>query len=317
MKILYNSYEEPWLELSTSLVDEARKRHAQAWEKLVIDNKGRKVIGLRGISFLVNRSLNASAYNYCSKLITGHYKQLVIENNRKYLANKPLYSLYEAPYLDDSNVPILALSLKNQCYLKEDYFSESSKKKKLLICITSRTHSLSMPNLVFHAYASRIYDGIAYFFDRDKNHYEDKQSALNTSVDQLLNLVNPSTIGFIGTSSGACPAISLYLEYKYSRIIAGSPLFDKYPGITEQLEEMNSDILIKSFKATYANNSIDNRSKSIYQKLTAKIGALSIRDMSYISNSHASLGSTLISQDFVDILKWLGGEVPNRQKEQS
>ena len=54
--------------------------------------------------------------------------------------------------------------------------------------------------------------------------------------------------------------------------------------------------------------------KNIYQNLTSKAGVSSIYDMTYISQSHASLASTLISQDFTDILKWLSGEDPKGQK---
>ena len=171
-----------------------------------------------------------------------------------------------------------------------------------------------MPLAVFHAYATRIFDGIVYFFDIDRAHYKDKKSDLSRCVDKLLTMLNPSSLGFIGTSAGACPAVKLYLENTESRIMAASPIFDRHPEITGRLLEIDDKKLQTSFKATYANNTVDMQYKNIYQNLTSKAGVSSIYDMTYISQSHASLASTLISQDFIDILKWLSGEDPKGQK---
>ena len=121
-------------------------------------------IGLRHLSYIINNCPTDEAYNFCRFNIKKLYSYLVENNSLTSLAGRPLYYLYEAPELNDISLPTYSTVQYNQCYVNTSFSARPGRSDKLLICTTSRTHTLSMPLPVFHAYASKYFNAILYYF---------------------------------------------------------------------------------------------------------------------------------------------------------
>lgn len=302
--LLQESLDNEWVRLNYESVQQQEAIQRRRWVEHRQKLSG-KSINLRNLALIINTFPTKNAFNFCRHHIKKLYMNLVEGNSLTGIAGRPLYYLYEAPLATRETITPYSTLQANQCYINDSFNSNPGVSDKLLVCTTSRTHTLSMPLSVFHAYASKYFNAILYYFDTSRNHYRGMNESLNRNTKKIIKYLNPSSTAFVGTSAGACPAIGLYLSQNGSRVLAGSPIFDAHSDITDNLLNTEKQILEDSFTATFSDNAIDMKFKGIYDQLSHLAGAKNIYNMSEISSSHASLGTTLITRDFEKLLKWL------------
>lgn len=293
-------------------IEQANSRWSEFKKRLAF-GPAKQHLSLRGIALILAQFPCAEAYNTAVLL----YRRSVLAHLKgkpdhgRLVARLPLHPLFRAPALSDSFLPILCRQTNHQAYLKPDFFSTSEERKKLLFGVTSRTHTLSMPLLAFHAYAQRHYDGIVYFFDPDRNYYQGKQQSLIRLVQNFLRLrpYNSTKLSFIGTSAGACTAIKLALSQDYARVIAGSPVLNIEHILYNFLQGTYADL--ERIRFTWGRNRVDSAYSDFFERITFPApGKAMAHDVSDLSPSHGSIGIASLSGLLDTLLTW-AAETPN------
>lgn len=295
-----------WQIVSQEHCTSIRKQHRDTWNALAARLEANRRVKIRDISTLLSKCNDSHAYRFAVHA----YKKRIDEAlgpqpDIKQLARLPLYSVYNAPSLVGSSMPIYANTPINQAYVDEAWQRHNHHGKKLLICATGRTNTLNMPLPIFHAHALRHFNAIVYLFDTRKTHYQECAESTIKCVESLLSLLKPGVLGFLGTSAGACMAIDLSIRHKNSKVVASSPIFKKYPHIKEHLQSIPRSRLNQTLRITYGDNPIDSHDKDYFLSLNTHNQPLIAYNMSFISPAHASLGVTLLNDMFHELLSWL------------
>jgi hypothetical protein len=292
-----------------------RAYHHDAWDTRIARIKANGGVRLRDISALANQCVDPQSYRFCTKAYKSHIHASLGENpDIKVVARQPLFSLLNAPEQAPDSSPIFADTLIHQAYISTDWFERERKGRRLLVCTTSRTHTLSMPLQVFQAYARQHFDGIAYLFDTDRKHYQTCHQLTLASVRSLVDTLEPEAVGFVGTSAGACMAIHLSHQHQNAKVLAGSPVLSKFPRLNDFLESAAVTELHPYLRITYGDNPIDNQHRACFDRLSAEDQARVAYNMSYINPTHASLGVTTLNGMFNELLDWLAKPSESKSK---
>lgn len=295
-----------WIRVSPRSCEAKCAHHHNTWKAHAARIKANGGARLRDVSALLNQCIDPNAYWFCTKTYRSYIQaSLGDDPDIRLVARRPLFSLLNAPKLDLDSRPLFADMPIHQAYIASDWLQREKQERRLLICATSRTHTLSMPLQVFHAYALKHFNAVVYLFDTDRNHY---LSCLRPTVECVRSLVEslqPGALGFVGTSAGACMAIHLCNQHENSKALTGSPVLSKFPELNNHLKsEMISD-LHSYLRITYGDNPIDNRHKDCFERLSNDNLKPIAYNMSYISPTHASLGVTTLNGMFKELLAWL------------
>lgn len=295
-----------WDRVSTKSCEAKRAFHHNSWKTHLARIQARGGPQLRDFSMLLNRCIDSHAYHYCTKTYKAKvHTALGADPDLALVARQPLFTLLNAPNLNSDSSPLFADRAINQAYIIPEWFHCERKARRLLICTTSRTHTLSMPLQVFQAYALQHFDGIAYLFDVHRNHYQDCLENTINCVQQLVKSLEPGSISFLGTSSGACMAMHLRNEHAQAKVIAGSPVLDVFPELASYLKTAPVEDLYRYLRITYGNNAIDNHYRHYFERLSCESSLCVAINMSHISPTHASLGVTTLNGTFKRLLGWL------------
>lgn len=304
-----------WSRVSSKSCELKRAKHQNTWNAQAARIKAKGGAQLRDVAALVNHCLDPQAYQFCAKAYKIHIQASLGGNpDIRLVARQPLFSLLNAPELAADACPLFADTPNHQAYIVTDWFQRDRKDRRLLICATSRTHTLSMPLQVFQAYARQHFDGIAYLFDTSRNHYQDCLESTADCVDLMIKSLEPGTVGFLGTSAGACMAIQLCQQHEQAKAVAGSPVLDMFPELTRQLESTPSEQLHRYLRITYGDNAIDSHYKTCFDRLSAEESARVAINMSHINPTHASLGVTTLNGMFNELLEWLASSRDSDQQ---
>lgn len=263
---------------------------------------------LRDVAQLISAVPVAAAYNHAAAL----YRRIVIaqlgaQPSAARLAGAPLHPLFHAPPLPDGDYPLLAAArdAPDHLYLRSSWQKRPAGPRRLLCCFTSRTHTLSMPLVTFHAFALTDFDAIAYFYDPDRDFYRHRQADLAAAITSLLDWLAPDRLAFVGTSAGASLAIKHTLAHPGARGIAGSPVLQEEPLLADHLARTAAAEALDAIRITWGRNRADLCSGPLFEALGEPHRDPPIAyDLSAVSTSHGSLGIAALTGLLPRLLHW-------------
>jgi len=238
---------------------------------------------------------NVVDYNKALKIYS-HAKQKGILRMRFMDHAKPLRAA-DFPYL-------MGLG-KAQLYLKEEL---PLSRAKILACFTGGDWQLNMPIPCFHSIAHHYFDGIAYFFDKTINYYEEIYPTILGAIRALGAIIPDPVISLLGCSAGASVVFRMPEEQPIFRRLSASPPFLRDPVVCEQLLQGKFRAIDNSRIFFAASNSMDTSHYEFLQSvLPPDMFREKVNNIDWISPSHGTLATIMAVGCLEDQIRWLSG----------
>jgi hypothetical protein len=188
-----------------------------------------------------------------------------------------------------SDYPYLMRLREAQLYLKED---PPLSPAKILACFTDSNWTLNVPIPCFHSIALEYFDGIAYFFDKSINYYEEIYPTVVSAIHALGTISPDPVISLLGCSAGASVVFRMPKEQPIFRRLSASPPFLRDPVVCEQLLQGNFQAIDNSRIFYAAGNSMDSSHYAFLQSvLPPDMFRERVNNIDWISPCHGTLAT--------------------------
>lgn len=238
---------------------------------------------------------NAADYN----------KALRIHSLTKQKGFQRMKFMDHAKPLKGADFPYLMHLGKTQLYLKEE---RPLSPARILACFTGGDWQLNMPIPCFHSIAHHYFDGIAYFFDKTINYYEDNFPSIVDAIAALGHITPDPVISLLGCSAGASVVFRMPEQQPIFRRLSASPPFLRDPVVCEQLLQGDFRSIENSRIFYAASNSMDRSHYDFLQSvLPPDMFREKVNNIDWISHSHGTLATVMAVGCLEDQLRWLSG----------
>jgi pimeloyl-ACP methyl ester carboxylesterase len=236
----------------------------------------------------------------------GYNKALAL--NKRFGSDKGSFDmsyLNHAKQLNPDDFPACWTEALFQAYLPE----QISNKASLLICFTGRGGGLNMPIPCFHSLAREVFDGVAYFFDEDKDFYVANQAHVEQAVASLLELFPWKRVALLGVSGGGAIALRFPRHPLIKRRLSASPPICRDQQLLSWINHKKFDDFINSRVFFSYGNKLDTRHyRYLKAHLPAELFERSVFNLAWASESHGTLATLMGLGALTKQLEWLSND---------